>query len=94
MNVLPLQSGSNGNCICVEAGGVTLLFDAGSAAGRLRSGLQYTGAIRKVDALVISHDHIDTFRARASTSESRHAAVYNTEDIARGAIRARPWQSW
>ncbi len=29
MRVISLQSGSNGNCIYVEANGVTLLFDAG-----------------------------------------------------------------
>jgi len=29
-----LQSGSNGNCIYVEAGGVRLLFDAASTAFR------------------------------------------------------------
>ena len=29
MKVISLQSGSNGNCIYVEANGVKLLFDAG-----------------------------------------------------------------
>ena len=29
MRVISLQSGSNGNCIYVEAAGVWLLFDAG-----------------------------------------------------------------
>ena len=29
MIAISLQSGSNGNCIYVEAGGVKLLFDAG-----------------------------------------------------------------
>jgi hypothetical protein len=29
MRMVSLQSGSNGNCIYVEAGGVRILFDAG-----------------------------------------------------------------
>ena len=60
MLAISLQSGSNGNCIYVEANGVRLLFDAGicgiKAEQRLRS---YGREIRKVDALIISHDHAD-----------------------------------
>lgn len=55
-----LQSGSSGNCIFVEAGGLRLLFDAGicgAAAERRLSSFGYD--IRQVDALIISHDHAD-----------------------------------
>ena len=38
MKVISLQSGSNGNCIYVEADGVKLLFDAGITPFRSRSG--------------------------------------------------------
>ena len=38
MRVISLQSGSNGNCIYVEADGVKLLFDAGISASMSRSG--------------------------------------------------------
>jgi len=60
MRVISLQSGSNGNCIYVEAGGRKLLFDAGvsgvCAAERLAS---HGRDIRLVDALIISHSHSD-----------------------------------
>jgi phosphoribosyl 1,2-cyclic phosphodiesterase len=60
MRVISLQSGSNGNCVYVEAGGVRLLFDAGisgsSAAERLAA---HDRDIRAVDALIISHNHSD-----------------------------------
>lgn len=63
MIAISLQSGSNGNCIYVETNGVRLLFDAGicgiEAALRLRA---YGRDIRKVDALIISHDHADHIR--------------------------------
>lgn len=60
MRGISLQSGSNGNCIYVEAGGVRLLFDAGicgiEAARRLAA---HGRDIRQVDAVIISHDHAD-----------------------------------
>ena len=63
MIAISLQSGSNGNCIYVETGGVKLLFDAGitgvQAAERL---LAHGRDIRKVDAVIISHDHGDHIR--------------------------------
>ena len=55
-----LQSGSNGNAIYVEAGGVKLLFDAGISGlqAELRAN-RHRRTLRKVDALLISHDHHD-----------------------------------
>ncbi len=64
MRIISLQSGSNGNCIYVEADGVRLPFDAGisgsTAAERLA---QHGRDIRKIDALIISHDHSDHIRS-------------------------------
>jgi phosphoribosyl 1,2-cyclic phosphodiesterase len=63
MIAISLQSGSSGNCIYVETPGVRLLFDAGitgvQAAERLAS---HGRDIRKVDAVIISHDHGDHIR--------------------------------
>lgn len=60
MLTFSLNSGSNGNSIYVEAEGVRLLFDAGisgrQAASRM---LQHGRDIRDVDAVIISHDHVD-----------------------------------
>jgi phosphoribosyl 1,2-cyclic phosphodiesterase len=63
MITFSLQSGSNGNCIYVEAGGVRLLFDAGIsgkiAEGRMRA---HGREIRDVQAVLLSHDHSDHVR--------------------------------
>lgn len=60
MYVASLQSGSNGNCIYVEAAGVALLFDAGISGRQAELRLEGLGRdIRDVDALIISHDHRD-----------------------------------
>ena len=63
MKIIALQSGSNGNCIYVEADGVRLLFDAGISGKQAEHRLASHGRdIRDVDALVISHEHRDHSR--------------------------------
>lgn len=64
MKVISLQSGSNGNCIYVETPGTRLLFDAGISGATAQERLAERGRdIRKVDALIISHDHADHIRS-------------------------------
>lgn len=64
MFILSLQSGSNGNCIYVEAGGARLLFDAGISGQTADSRLAEHGRnIRQVDAVLVSHDHSDHVRS-------------------------------
>jgi phosphoribosyl 1,2-cyclic phosphodiesterase len=68
MIAISLQSGSSGNCIYVESGGVKLLFDAGITGVQAQERLAAHGRdIRQVDAVIISHDHGDHIR---------HAGVY------------------
>ena len=45
ITAIALQSGSNGNCIYIEAEGVKLLFDAGITGNRLKSDLPPTALI-------------------------------------------------
>jgi phosphoribosyl 1,2-cyclic phosphodiesterase len=60
MVTFSLQSGSNGNCIYVEAGDVRLLFDAGISGRKAEMRLRRHGrSARDCDALIISHDHTD-----------------------------------
>jgi len=63
MLVIPLQSGSNGNCVYVEAGETRLLFDAGISGRQAQTRLAAFGrSIDDVHALFISHDHADHAR--------------------------------
>jgi phosphoribosyl 1,2-cyclic phosphodiesterase len=60
MKIIALQSGSNGNCTYVEAGGVQLLLDAGISGRQAQQRLAAYGRdITAVDAVLISHDHRD-----------------------------------
>jgi len=63
MRVISLQSGSNGNSVYVEAGDVRLLFDAGISGKQAELRLASHGRdIRRVDGVLISHDHSDHSR--------------------------------
>ncbi len=64
MLCVSLQSGSNGNCIFVEAGGVRLVFDAGLGAREAERRLgEAGGTLRGAHALILSHNHSDHVRS-------------------------------
>jgi phosphoribosyl 1,2-cyclic phosphodiesterase len=74
-----LQSGSNGNCIYVEAGGARLLFDAGISGKCAERRMSFHGRnIRDVDALLISHDHVDHFRCAGIFQRKFQVPIYMT----------------
>ena len=60
MKTIALQSGSTGNSIYVESNGTALLFDAGISGKQAQLRLAAYGRdIRRIDAVIISHDHRD-----------------------------------
>lgn len=80
MNIISLQSGSNGNCVYVEAGNVRLLFDAGISGRQAQLRLSSHGRdIAEVDGLLISHDHRDHSRSMGIFHRKFGHAVYVTE---------------
>jgi phosphoribosyl 1,2-cyclic phosphodiesterase len=81
-----LQSGSNGNSIYVEAGGVKLLFDAGISGAQAQARLRTQGReIRECDALIISHDHIDHTRCAGVFQRRFGLPIYMTPATRRAA---------
>jgi len=79
MIAISLQSGSNGNCIYVETPGAKLLFDAGITGVQAAERLARHGRdIRKVDAVIISHDHGDHIRHAGVFQRKYGLPVYVT----------------
>ncbi len=79
MIAISLQSGSNGNCIYVEAAGVKLLFDAGITGIQTEERLAMQGRdVRSVDAVIISHDHSDHIRHAGVLQRKYGLPIYVT----------------
>jgi len=63
MRVTVLGSGSSGNATLVEAGGITVLVDAGFSGKDLAGRMSEVGVVpESLQALVITHDHGDHTR--------------------------------
>lgn len=91
MEVIPLQSGSTGNCIYVESSGVRLLFDAGISGRQAELRLKRHGKnIRDVDALVISHDHSDHTRSLGALNRKFGLPVFVSRLTLKAVQRYRP----
>jgi len=91
MRVIALQSGSNGNCIYVEARGVRLLLDAGISGLRAERRLAELGrAIRDVHAVILSHDHADHASCAGVYQRKFRLPVYATAPTLRAAAARRP----
>ena len=85
MQVISLQSGSNGNCIYVESGDVRLLFDAGISGRQIQQRLARHGRdVGGVHAVVISHDHVDHSRSLGILQRKFRLPVYVTEKTLTG----------
>lgn len=86
MKMISLQSGSNGNCIYVEAGDVRLLFDAGISGKRAAERLFQAGRdMAGIDALIISHDHADHVRCAGIYQRKFGIPIWATEKTLRAA---------
>lgn len=78
---IALQSGSCGNCIYVETPSVRLLFDAGLCCKDAERRLAARGRdIRKVDGIIISHDHSDHVRHAGVLQRKYGIPLYITRD--------------
>ena len=58
--VIPVASGSTGNCIYLEIGPYHLLIDMGAGYRKVRDALSKNGRdIEKIDAVFLTHGHND-----------------------------------
>jgi phosphoribosyl 1,2-cyclic phosphodiesterase len=79
MRTFSCQSGSNGNCIYIEAGTTRLLVDAG-ISGR-QAALRMDGhglPSQEIDALLVSHDHSDHARCGGIFQRKFGPTIYTT----------------
>ena len=81
MRFVPLCSGSSGNATYIEAGNARLLIDAGLSCRRITELMNQVGADpRNLDAILVTHEHIDHIRGIAVLSRKYHIPVYANAD--------------
>ena len=60
MKLLPIASGSTGNCMLVEMSNKRILIDLGVTASMLRAALEANGyCFDSIDAVLVTHTHSD-----------------------------------
>lgn len=88
MTVCPLFSGSSGNCVYVAMGGVRLLVDAGVSATRIEAQLAEIGVeIGSIDAILVTHEHVDHIRGLGVLCRRHHLPVYANEGTWNGILQ-------
>jgi phosphoribosyl 1,2-cyclic phosphodiesterase len=82
VNIIVLNSGSNGNAVYVESreSGASVLLDCGISRRRIEERLRVHGRyLSDVRALFVSHEHADHVRGIPVVSKMHHTEVYVTE---------------
>lgn len=83
IQAVPLASGSKGNCLFLEAGGVRLLVDAGISCRQIQMRLHSIDVeLSSIQALLITHEHSDHIAAIWQFAKRFQTPVYTTQATA------------
>ena len=76
-----LYSGSTGNSLFVETDNTKVLVDTGESCKKIVEGLSSINvSADKIDAIIITHEHIDHVKSLGTISKKFNIPVYaNTE---------------
>ena len=91
MNIIVLNSGSNGNAVYVQSrtSGASVLLDCGISRRRIEERLRLHGRfLSDVHAIFVSHEHGDHIRGIPVVTKLHHTAVYATRPTYQGMQRS------
>jgi len=89
--ICTLASGSSGNSTVLSDGETCVLIDAGISSRRICSGLAGFGIKPEaLDAILITHDHIDHIKGLAVLAGRTSSTIYATYGTAQGILRKFP----
>lgn len=81
MRLYTIASGSSGNCVCIISKNSCILVDAGVTAKRIEAGLAEQGIdLSQLDAILVTHEHIDHVRGIEVITKKRPVPVYGTKE--------------
>lgn len=79
MDFFSIRSGSSGNCICVGDSESHVLIDAGISGKKIEEGLNtYDYTSSDVDAILVTHEHIDHIAGLGVMARRHHVPIYAT----------------
>jgi len=88
MELVPLFSGSSGNCTLIRANGANILIDAGHNCKKIVCALQSVGTNPEdIDAVFITHSHVDHVSGLDVFIRKYPSKLYATEGTLRGISR-------
>ena len=77
ITVHTLASGSEGNCLVIDAEGTRILVDAGISTRRIKTTLEQLGiALAQVDAILITHEHSDHISGLQTLVKHHRIPIY------------------
>jgi phosphoribosyl 1,2-cyclic phosphodiesterase len=88
MNVFcPLASGSKGNSIFLATPSTRILIDAGLSPSNIIKRLEQIGvSIETIQAILITHEHIDHIQGAAALSEKYNIPLFANAETAKGIL--------
>lgn len=79
-NFCSLYSGSSGNSLFVQSENTNILIDAGESAKKIVNALSSINvSIDSLDAIVVTHEHIDHVKSIGTISQKYNVPVYATK---------------
>lgn len=87
MRLMSIASGSSGNCIFVGNDRTSVLVDVGISRKRISEGLSGVDMdFKDIDAIVITHEHIDHVRSLGVISRSCKIPIFATGDTCKALL--------
>ncbi len=76
MRICSLASGSKGNCLYIESGGIRLLVDVGLSLREITARLELSGiAVESIHGILVTHEHGDHIRSVGSFARRHKVPV-------------------
>ena len=77
---VPIASGSSGNCCFFESENTKIIIDAGISCKKIKDALNSIGVSETdIDAVLITHEHIDHVKGLGVLSRKFNIPVYATK---------------